>query len=100
MLRASQVNAPNHNNLDMPFNGEDKLTCARLSLGASAFPTASSSLGAWQLKVPGRRDTLKYLRCSKSKPAKSFHSAMSSRRLCTSRENVEATLVNFLELEA
>ena len=71
MLRASQVNAPNHNNLDMPFNGEDKLTCARLSLGASAFPIASSSLGAWQLKVPGRRNTLKYLRCSKPKPSTS-----------------------------
>ena len=50
MLRASHANAPDHLNLNMPFNGKDKLTFARLSLGASAFPMSSSSLGARQLK--------------------------------------------------
>ena len=37
MLRVSQVNAPNHLNLNMHLNGEDELTFTRLSL-ASAFP--------------------------------------------------------------
>ena len=37
MLRVSQVNAPNHLNLNVHFNGEDELTFTRLSL-ASAFP--------------------------------------------------------------
>ena len=49
-LRASQVNAPNHLNLNTPFNGENKLTFTRLLPEASAFPISSSSLGAWQLK--------------------------------------------------
>ena len=37
MLRVSQVNASNHLNLNVHFNGEDELTFTRLSL-ALAFP--------------------------------------------------------------
>ena len=49
MLRVSQVNAPNHLNLNVHFNGEDELTFTRLSLASA--PISSSSLGAWQLKL-------------------------------------------------
>ena len=44
-------------------------------------------LDAWQLKFrAGATRLIKYLRCPKPKPAKSFHSAMSSRRLHNHRQ--------------
>ena len=70
--RACQVNAPNHLNLNMPFNGEDKLTFTRLLPEASAFPISSSSLGAWQLKFRAGATRVNIFAVQKPKPAKSF----------------------------
>ena len=99
MLRASQVNAPNHLNLNTPFNGEDKLTFTRLLPEASAFPISSSSLGAWQLKFLAGA-TRANIFAVQNPSRQEFQSAMSGKRRCTTTENVDSALVNFPEIEA
>ena len=69
-----------------------KPTCTALSLGTSPSPKSSSSLGAWQLKIRA---------CNSSNIfAVQSPSLSKSKRLCTTAENVEATLVNSPDLEA